>query len=94
MDSQRRTVALLHGLGVPPEEIAREVGCGYSTLRRRFAAEPAHGRGALMLESGLAWRSGRCRATSLPRLIVDPIEAGEASQPLPPPLVFGPGQQA
>lgn len=46
--TDRRLVRVLRSVGVPPGEIAREVGIGERTLRKHFPAEMALGKAAIV----------------------------------------------
>ena len=51
--ADRRLVATLRGVGTSPEQIAVEVGCAPSTLRKHFKSELARGRASLVARIGV-----------------------------------------
>lgn len=51
-DADRRIVRLLRAAGVPPAEIARELGVAERTMRKHLAAEMAYGRAAIVARIG------------------------------------------
>lgn len=51
-DADRRIVRLLRAAGVPPAEIARELGVAERTMRKHLATEMADGRAAIVARIG------------------------------------------
>ena len=59
-DEMRRDVVVRMSCGMPPEWIAKFIGCGEKTLRRHFAGELERGK-----QEGVALQAGRVFARGL-----------------------------